>query len=292
MVVDSVSVIVPHFNRPDLVRGALLSIHRQSIQPAEILLVDDGSSPENQDKLRELSSLATIVTSPRNGGISAARNLGAQTAKGEWLSFLDDDDSWLPDKQERQIQYIEAHPDVRALGGGTVVRTADGREEYWGEKPTYRVTLAHALCYTASLAPSLLIRRDVFLSLGGFDSRLRHMEDFEFGIRLLAAGHETHFLGEPLFVYNRDGHQQASVQWVKMFKSEMSVLSMHADLVRQEFGPLGLSALRHAAKRSMVERLGGWRAGRSGRGDAPWNQSSDASSLVLINEQTTYISYD
>ena len=76
MVVDSVSVIVPHFNRPDLVRGALLSIHRQSIQPAEILLVDDGSSPENQDKLRELSSLATIVTSPRNGGFSAGSQPG------------------------------------------------------------------------------------------------------------------------------------------------------------------------------------------------------------------------
>jgi GT2 family glycosyltransferase len=256
MVVESVSVIVPHFNRPDLVRGALLSIHGQSIKPAEILLVDDGSSPENQDKLRELSSLATIVTSPRNGGISSTRNLGAQIAKSEWLAFLDDDDYWLPDKQERQIQYIEAHPDVKALGGGTTVRTADGREEYWGEKLTYRVTLAHALCYTASLPPSLLIRRDVFLSLGGFDSRLRHMEDFEFGIRLLAAGHETHFLGEPLFIYNRGGRQQASVQWVKMFKSEMSVLSMHADLARQEFGPLGLIRLKARCRKKYGRKIG------------------------------------
>jgi GT2 family glycosyltransferase len=266
MLVGSVSVIVPHYNRPDLVRDALLSIHSQSIRPAEVLLVDDSSSPANQEKLRSMSDLATIITTPRNLGISGARNFGAQRAKGEWLAFLDDDDYWLPDKQERQIRYLEAHPEVKALGGGSTVRTQDGREEYWGWKLTYRVTLAHALCHTASLSPSLMIRRDVFLELGGFDSRLRHMEDYEFGIRLLAAGHETHFLGEPLFVYNRGGRQQASVQWGRMFRGELRVLNMHADLARKEFGPLGLIRL----KARSCKRYGLRRGGLKGRSVWAW----------------------
>lgn len=262
MVVDSVSVIIPHYNRPEFVRAALMSIHCQTIKPAEILLVDDGSTPENQQKLRTLSDLATIIIIPRNVGVSKARNFGAQNAKGEWLAFLDDDDSWLPDKQERQIRYLEAHPEVKALGGGATIRTSEGREEYWGERPTYRITVAHALCHTASMSPSLLIRRDVFLELGGFDSSLHHMEDYELGIRLLAAGHETHFLGEPLFVYNRGGRQQASVQWPRMFRSEMNVLNMHAGLARKEFGPLGLIRLKARCCKRYGLRMGKL-AGRS-----------------------------
>jgi len=239
MVVDSVTVVVPHFNRPDLARKALLSIHGQTVKPAEVLLVDDNSSPEDQDKLRGLSSLATILTTPRNIGVAAARNFGAQNAKGEWLAFLDDDDVFMPYKQERQIRYLEAHPQVKALGSGATMVTPEGREEYWGDKCTHRLTLAHALCYTASMAPGLIIRRDVFLELGGFDSRLRNLADYEFGIRLLAAGQETHFLAEPLFVYYRGGRRQLSFQWSNMFRAEMNILNMHAGLVRQEFGPFG-----------------------------------------------------
>ena len=117
MAVDSVTVIIPHYNRPDFVRAALMSIHGQTVKPAEILLIDDGSTPENQEKLKKLSDLATILITPRNMGVSKARNFGAQNAKSEWLAFLDDDDIWLPDKQKRQIRYLEAHPELKALGG-------------------------------------------------------------------------------------------------------------------------------------------------------------------------------
>ena len=197
MVVNSVTVVVPHYNRPDFVRDALLSIHNQTVRPTEVLLVDDNSSPENRAKLSELSSLATIITTPKNLGLAGARNFGAQNAKSEWLAFLDDDDLFVPDKHERQIRYLEAHPSVKALGGGLTMVTPDGRREYWGGTPTRQLTLAHALCYTASMAQALMIRRDVFLELGGFDGRLRYLEDLEFGIRLLASGHEAHFLAEP-----------------------------------------------------------------------------------------------
>ena len=244
MVVNSVSAVVPHHNRPDFAREALLSIHNQTVRPAEVLLVDDNSSPENRDKLKDLSSLATILSTSGNAGPAGARNFGAQHAKGEWLAFLDDDDCWLPDKQERQIRYLEAHPQVKALGGGLTMVTPDGREEYWGGKPTRRLTVADALCYTASMPQALMIRRDVFPELGGFDSRLRHLEDYEFGIRLLASPHETHFLGEPLFIYHKGGRQQTSAQWGKMFSAEMRILNMHAGLIRKEFGPLGAIRLK------------------------------------------------
>ncbi len=257
--VHSVTTIVPHYNRPHLVRDALLSIHQQTIKPNEILLVDDCSAPENREKLKDLSSLATIISTPKNLGISAARNLGAQNATSEWLAFLDDDDTWLLDKQERQISYLDAHPEVQALGGGATMRTSEGREEYWGEKPTYRVNLAHALTHTASLPPAMMIRRDVFLKLGGFNTALNYLEDYEFGIRLLSAGYEMHFLGEPLFIYNRGGRRQSSLQHSRMLNGEIKVLDMHAELSRKEFGVNGPKRLKARCYKKYGLRMGGVR---------------------------------
>jgi GT2 family glycosyltransferase len=257
MRVDSVSVVVPHYNRPDLVPAAIRSILNQSVKPSQILLIDDCSTSENREKLKPLSSFATIMTTPRNLGLAGARQFGAQCAKSEWIAFLDDDDTWLPDKLERQIRYLETHPNVVALGGGTTVRTPDGQEEYWGEKLTYRVNLAHALLHTASLVPALLIRRDVLLKIGGFDESLRYLEDYDFGIRLIASGYETHFLGESLFIYNRGGRTQASFQHTRMFQAEIRILEKHADLVRKEFGAFGPVFLKARCCKKYGLRIGG-----------------------------------
>ncbi len=261
-IVKSVTAIVPHYNRPDMLRDAVLSIARQTVRPDEILIVDDCSTPANQERIKDLSSLARIIRTPQNSGLAGARNFGAQHASGEWLAFLDDDDTWLPDKQERQIRYLEAHPEVQALGGGTTRRTPDGSEEYWGEKPTYRVNLAHALAHTASLAQSLMIRRDVLLKIGGFDTSFRYLEDYEFGIRLLAEGYEMHFLGEPLFIYNHGGREQSSLQHPKMFKSEVRILNLHAGLSRKVFGTFGPIRLKARCFKKYGLRIGGVR-GRS-----------------------------
>jgi GT2 family glycosyltransferase len=250
----------------------LQSIHDQTVKPTEVLLVDDNSLPENREKLKGLSNLATLIATPGNLGSSGARNHGAELAKGEWLAFLDDDDCYMPDKLERQIRYLEAHPQVKALGGGLTMVTPEGLEEYWGRKPTRQLTLAYALCYTASMPQALMIRRDVFLELGGFDSSIRHLEDMEFGIRLLASGNETHFLAEPLFIYYRGGRKQLSLQWAKMFKAEMKILQKHNDLVRQEFGPLGPIRLRARS----CKKHGLWKGGIVGRSVWAWGCALEA----------------
>lgn len=257
MAVDSITAIVTHYNRPDFVREAVASICNQTIMPkAEILLVDDCSTPENRKKLKDLESVATILTMPRNSGVAAARNLGAQNAKGQWITFLDDDDMFLPDKRARQIRYLEAHPQVVALGGGATMLTPKGKEEYWGGKYTHPLTLASALCYTASMTQALMIRRDVFLKLGGFDASLRYLEDYEFGIRLLAAGCEVHYLAEPMFIYRLGGRDQVTFHRVKMFLAELKILNMHRDLVRQAYGFLGVPRLNARCCKTHGLRMG------------------------------------
>jgi GT2 family glycosyltransferase len=263
----------------------LLSVHNQTVKPAEILLVDDHSSAENRAKLLELSNLATILTTPTNLGPSRARNLGAEKAQGEWIAFLDDDDCFLPDKLERQIAYLEAHPSVQALGGGLTMVTPEGKEEYWGKKPTRRLTLAHALCYTASMSQALMIRRDVFLEIGGFDPDFVHLEDREFGIRLLASGYETHFLAEALFLYHHGGgRQQLSAEWRKMLGAELKIIRVHANLARQEFGRFG--PLRMEAQ--VYEEQGLRRGGLEGRAAWAWGRLLHACSEMLEKFSTAW----
>lgn len=263
MAVDSITAIVTHYNRPEFVHEAVMSIRNQTVMPdAEILLVDDCSTTENQKKLKDLESVATILTMPTNSGVSAARNFGAQNAKGQWLAFLDDDDVYVPDKRERQIRYLEAHPQVVALGGGVTMVTPQGKEEYWGDKRTRPLTLSSALCYTASMTQALVIRRDVFLKLGGFDTSLRYLEDYEFGIRLLASGCETHLLAEPMFLYRLGGRDQATFHRLKMLKAELTVLNKHAELVRQTYGRLGMIRMKARCHKKHGARIGGL-AGRS-----------------------------
>jgi GT2 family glycosyltransferase len=251
----SASVIIPHHNRSAFVREALESVRAQTVKPIEIILVDDHSAPEHLKAIQELAGMATILSVPQNLGLAGARNFGAQHATGEWLAFLDDDDIYLPDKLERQFRYVDAHPNVIAVGGALTMVTPDGRKEHWGGKVTGKVTLVDAFRHTASMAQSLLIRRDAFMALGGFDARLRYLEDYEFGIRAVASGREMHFMGEALFIYRRGGRRQLSAQWSRMLRHELRVLHMHRALARRVFGPLGpVRLMARACKKWGIRR--------------------------------------
>lgn len=253
----SLAVIVPHRNRPDFLREALISIRAQSTVPSEILVVDDCSLPAHREKLNGLADLATILLLERNVGLSEARNIGARAAKGEWLAFLDDDDLFLPDKSDRQFRYLREHPDCDAVGGGLIMASPDGRREYWGWHETRQLTVRDALLYTASMAQSLMIRRDVFLGLGGFEARLRALEDYEFGIRAIASGCRMHFLAEPMFIYRLGGRKQISMEFGRMVRAEMAVLQRHSGLCKQQFGRFGSLRLRGRCYKKRGLRRGG-----------------------------------
>ena len=280
--VPSISVIVPHHNRSDFVLDALLSIRAQTVQPTEVIVVDDASRPEHRRRLESYAGLATILHTPRNLGISGARNYGVAHSRGEWLAFLDDDDVYVPDKLESQLRYLQAHPECDAIGSGLTMVASDGRREYWGNSQTGTVTLSDALTHTASMAQALLIRRDVFQKVGGYDESCPAMEDYEFGIRLVAAGYRLDFIGEPLFMYRRGGRDQITRQWTKMFTAELGVVHRHMGLFRQRFGALGAARAtarilkRHGLLKGGVVGRSIWAAGCLGEtvmGPIPVTQS-------------------
>ncbi|MDD5305138.1 MAG: glycosyltransferase family 2 protein [Elusimicrobia bacterium] len=108
---DAVSVVIPTYNRAALVLRALESVLPQCRAGDEVIVVDDGSTDDTEDRLRALGGRIVYVKIP-NGGAGRARNAGIDRAGNPLLAFLDSDDEWLPGKLELQRRFLDARPDV------------------------------------------------------------------------------------------------------------------------------------------------------------------------------------
>jgi glycosyltransferase involved in cell wall biosynthesis len=108
---DSLSVIIPTYNRSDLLVEAVRSVQRQTVQEIEIIVVDDGSTKPVANRLQGFKG-AVRVLRQENSGLNAARNAGLRAARGDFIALLDDDDLWLPFKTEIQMTALERFPEA------------------------------------------------------------------------------------------------------------------------------------------------------------------------------------
>jgi glycosyltransferase involved in cell wall biosynthesis len=249
-----VSVVIPTFRRREVLALAVRSVRAQSVAPREIIVVDDCSGPAFDDVLESLSGEARIVRLTHNQGPAAARNAGVQNARSTFVAFLDSDDAWAPDKLERQLAYLAAHPDCDGVHTGVIVATSsEQRPETLGKPP--RLTLQHILRQREVVTSSLMIRRATFLRAGGFDSRIVSSEDYELSIRLVAGGANIDFLPEHLTTLRREDHGHISRDWQRVMHGQWQVAWKHRPLLVRELGRRGfvrklLSDVNHAAGKS------------------------------------------
>lgn len=103
------SIIIPTFNRSALLKRALISVYQQTFSDFEVIIVDDGSTDDTANMIRQEFPDAHYYYQ-LNEGVSSARNKGLDVAKGEWIAFLDSDDEWLPKKLEKQLALLEQNP--------------------------------------------------------------------------------------------------------------------------------------------------------------------------------------
>jgi glycosyltransferase involved in cell wall biosynthesis len=104
-----ISIVIPTFDRAELLREALESVYEQSYKNFQVIVVDDGSTDHTAQMLKQYEGRVTVVCQSR-GGISAARNAGLDECLGEFVAFLDNDDLWTPDKLEAQVAFALATP--------------------------------------------------------------------------------------------------------------------------------------------------------------------------------------
>jgi glycosyltransferase involved in cell wall biosynthesis len=197
----SVSVVIPTHNRAALLPRAIRSALRQTVPPAEIIVVDDGSSDETVDVVAGYGAPVRLL-SQKHSGACAARNLGIQQAKGRWIAFLDSDDEWLPRKLERQAMALRsAGPSVACIFTAIFrIQTDSGHVRMVPLSDMHPWEGSLCVSNVVGSTSTVLARRDALLAVGGFDESLPASQDWDLWLRL-AIKYELLGLPEPLVNY-------------------------------------------------------------------------------------------
>lgn len=207
-----IAVVIPTRDRARVLPRALDSVFAQTAPPAQCLVVDDGSTDGTEELVRRRYPGATYLKqAPR--GVSAARNLGIEAARADWVAFLDSDDCWMPDKLEKQWQALRAsdraicHTDEIWIRGGRRVNPMRKHRKRGGW--IYR----HCLPRCAISPSTAMVRRDVLEAAGGFDESLPACEDYDLWLRLCAR-HAVLFVDEALATrYGGHADQLSARHW-------------------------------------------------------------------------------
>ena len=184
-----VSVIIPTYNHAKYVCRAIDSVLEQTYTHYEIIVVDDGSTDNTQEVLEPYMKQIKYIYQ-ENKGLSASRNTGIRVAKGDYLQFLDADDTILPQGLDIQVKLLETHPDVDVVA--CRYRLVDAAGRFLVDKKRYakKSIMFKELVLSNRFAPNaLLIRRKCFTSAGIFDERLKSCEDWDMWLRITAQNH-------------------------------------------------------------------------------------------------------
>ena len=210
---SSVSVVVPTFNRAHLITRALQSVVSQTYRPLDLIVVDDGSTDDTCERVRTDYPHATLL-SQSNQGVSAARNRGLSVAQGDWIAFLDSDDTWCESKIEQQLQALAKEPQSRICHTDEVwirngVRVNPMNKHLKSGGNIFKQCLPRCV-----ISPSaVLLHRSVFEDFGSFDEELPACEDYDLWLRLCAKLPVT-YLPEKLVVkYGGHDDQLSKKYW-------------------------------------------------------------------------------
>ena len=187
-----ISVIIPTYNRKDLLKESMESVLSQSYPIQELVIVDDGSTDQTGEMIHGMQDeRIRYIRTEQNLGAAGARNLGIREVSDEadYVAFQDSDDKWLPGKLEKQVKAFERMPEAGFCYHRIGYRLNEG---VWKTVPDYEVPVekmsgdiyAQLLYENLAGCPTLLIRKEILDQTGGFDENLKAWEDYDLVLRL------------------------------------------------------------------------------------------------------------
>ena len=225
-----ISVVIPAFNADRFVESAVRSIMNQTETDLEIIVVNDASTDRTADILSDLKNedkRILVITRPANGGITAALNDGLGVARGQFIARMDADDIALPDRLERQLEFLKLHPKIGLCGTGRVI--IDERDNVISAPPTLAgsTRIKRILKYSSPVAhPTWMIRTSIVRALGGYRN-LAPAEDYDFILRVVESGWDVENLPFVGIRYRVSNSSTASKSALRQRKAFNFVRSLH-----------------------------------------------------------------
>ncbi|MDA3909543.1 MAG: glycosyltransferase family A protein [Sulfurimonas sp.] len=178
-----ISVVIPTYNRYEVLKRALASVYAQTHKPKEVIIIDDGSTDETSQILKLFPEAKYYYQ--KNSGVSSARNLGIKKASYEWIAFLDSDDEWHPQKLQEHLELHLDSPELQIsytdekwMRDAKEVNMPKKYRKFGGD--IFKECLSHCI-----IAPSAtIIHKDLFERVGLFDENLEVCEDYDLWLRI------------------------------------------------------------------------------------------------------------
>lgn len=205
-----ISVVIPTYNRADLVGKAVRSVLGQTYQNFEIIVVDDASKDGTEEAVRSIKDpRIKYIRHAENQGGAAARNTGIQNSASEFIAFLDSDDEWLSDKLEKQMAHFLKLDESYGLVYCGFSHVDENNHKLGQFTPVLRGQFTNDLLVENCVGTfsTVLIRKSVLSQVNGLDAAMKSCQDWDLFIRLSKVCHFD-FLPEPLVLYHVEGDPQ------------------------------------------------------------------------------------
>ncbi len=234
-----VSIIIPTYNRPNMLERAIDSALAQTYEHIEIIVVDDNEPGTDARKDTELvmgkyEGLENIkyIKHAKNLNGSAARNTGIKNSSGKYIAFLDDDDEFLPEKIRLQVQRLESLDETWGICYTHFIRKKNGVffDKGIEKREGYLTTEILKGNVFISAGSNIMVRRDIVEEIGGFNESLRRRQDLEFLVRLSQKS-KIACVPEVCFVVHKDDRSNSKVGEDFLRKNTEEYLSLFSDYI-------------------------------------------------------------
>jgi glycosyltransferase involved in cell wall biosynthesis len=264
--VSAVSVIIPTYNRARSVCRAIASVLYQTHRPAEIIVVDDGSTDRTFQHVAQFSQLVKYLRLRRNRGVSAARNTGIKASTSPLVALLDSDDYWLPTKLTAQVRFFAVHPEAVACQTQEIwirrgVRVNPKAKHLKPSGDIFEPSLKRCL-----VSPSaVMLKRSLLDEVGLFDEAFPVCEDYDLWLRV-SSRHPIHLIDDALVIKEGGMPDQLSRSrpGLDRYRIQAILKSLTSALLTRE---QALAALRELSLKCRIYGQGCLRRGRKEEGE-------------------------
>lgn len=184
----TISVIIPAHNAEKTIQETIESVLKQSFTDFELIVVNDGSSDRTLEIVSQIQDPRLKVLSCSNYRVAISRNLGFKHSTGKYVSFLDSDDLWTPDKLEAQFHALEKNPEAAVAYSWTNCIDEQGKLLRRGGRVRWSGNVLPQLLLDDFIGngSNVMIRREIYAEMGGFDEEFTNAEDTDLWLRIAA----------------------------------------------------------------------------------------------------------
>ena len=215
-----------------MLEKSIESVFAQSYKDWELIIIDDASTDETEERMKQLSSREKSVRYMRipkieGKGISEYLNIGLRNSKGEYIARIDDDDFWCHnDKLKMQVEFLDENPEYVVVGGGVILVDENGTELFrYLKKETDEEIRRFALFSNPFTHATVMFRKETAMKLGGYRI-MKHVEDMELWLRMGKVG-KLYNMKEYFITYMTAGQNKSFLQQRENSRTVVDVVKMH-----------------------------------------------------------------